>query len=155
MLAQLTVRNVVLIERLVLELGRGFNVVTGETGAGKSMVVDALTLALGGRARPDLVRAGQGEAEVEALLAALESGDVDVRSAVGQRFAAALKQNSAMAEEYKSLKGAGTTFQLKWAFRLKWAETHMKEISVVKKSQLEEYQRVQEDWGLTSASRIS
>jgi DNA repair protein RecN (Recombination protein N) len=66
-LAQLTVRNVVLIESLVLELAPGFNVVTGETGAGKSMVVDALTLVLGGRARPDLVRAGADEAEVEAL----------------------------------------------------------------------------------------
>ncbi len=67
MLAQLTVRNVVLIERLVLELSRGFNVVTGETGAGKSMLVDALSLVLGGRARPDMVRAGSEEAEVEAL----------------------------------------------------------------------------------------
>ena len=67
MLAQLTVRNVVLIERLVLELGRGFNVITGETGAGKSMVVEALSLVLGGRARPEVVRAGTDEAEVEAL----------------------------------------------------------------------------------------
>jgi DNA repair protein RecN (Recombination protein N) len=67
LLAQLTVRNIVLIERLVLELAPGFNVVTGETGAGKSMVVDALSLVLGGRARPDLVRAGAAEAEVEAL----------------------------------------------------------------------------------------
>jgi DNA repair protein RecN (Recombination protein N) len=67
LLAQLTVRNVVLIERLVLELASGFNVVTGETGAGKSMVVDALSLVLGGRARPDLVRGGADEAEVEAL----------------------------------------------------------------------------------------
>jgi DNA repair protein RecN (Recombination protein N) len=67
LLAQLTVRNVVLIERLVLDLAPGFNVVTGETGAGKSMVVDALSLVLGGRARPDLVRGGADEAEVEAL----------------------------------------------------------------------------------------
>jgi DNA repair protein RecN (Recombination protein N) len=67
LLAQLTVRNVVLIEQLVLELAPGFNVVTGETGAGKSMVVDALSLVLGGRARPDLVRGGAEEAEVEAL----------------------------------------------------------------------------------------
>jgi DNA repair protein RecN (Recombination protein N) len=66
-LQQITVRNVVLIERLLLELGPGFNVVTGETGAGKSMLVDALSLVLGGRARPDLVRAGTEEAEVEAL----------------------------------------------------------------------------------------
>src|ERR1700730_6002435 len=63
----LAVRNIVLIERLVLELGPGFNVVTGETGAGKSMVVDALSLVLGGRARPELVPSGGGEAKGEAL----------------------------------------------------------------------------------------
>jgi DNA repair protein RecN (Recombination protein N) len=67
MLVQLAVRNVVLIERLVLELAAGFNVVTGETGAGKSMLVDALLLVMGGRARPELVRTGTEEAEVEAL----------------------------------------------------------------------------------------
>jgi DNA repair protein RecN (Recombination protein N) len=66
-LVQLAIRNIVLIERLVLELGPGFNVVTGETGAGKSMVVDALSLVLGGRARPELVRSGVEDAEVEAL----------------------------------------------------------------------------------------
>jgi len=66
-LLQLAVHNVVLIERLVLELSGGFNVLTGETGAGKSMLVDALSLVLGGRARPELVRAGATEAEVEAL----------------------------------------------------------------------------------------
>jgi DNA repair protein RecN (Recombination protein N) len=67
LLSQLSVRNVVLIERLELELSPGFNVVTGETGAGKSMLVDALSLVLGGRARPELVRGGAEEAEVEAL----------------------------------------------------------------------------------------
>ena len=67
MLAQLSVRNVVLIERLELALAPGFNVVTGETGAGKSILVDALSLVLGGRARPELVRSGADEAEVEAL----------------------------------------------------------------------------------------
>ncbi len=67
MLAQISVRNLVLIERLVLELTPGFNVITGETGAGKSMLVGALSLVLGGRARPELVRSGADEAEVEAL----------------------------------------------------------------------------------------
>jgi DNA repair protein RecN (Recombination protein N) len=66
-LLQLSIRNVVLIERLALELGPGFTAITGETGAGKSMVVDALSLVLGGRARPELVRTGAEEAEVEAL----------------------------------------------------------------------------------------
>ena len=67
MLVQFTARNIALIEHLALELAPGFNVVTGETGAGKSMIVDALSLVLGGRASPDLVRAGATSAEVEAL----------------------------------------------------------------------------------------
>jgi DNA repair protein RecN (Recombination protein N) len=67
MLLQLSVRNLVLIEKLDLELGAGFNVMTGETGAGKSMIVTALELVTGGRARPDAVRAGAKEAEVTAL----------------------------------------------------------------------------------------
>jgi len=67
MLCSLTVDNLVLIEHQVLELGPGFNVLTGETGAGKSMIVDALALVLGGRARPDVVRTGAREAEVAAL----------------------------------------------------------------------------------------
>ena len=67
MLVQLTARSVVLFERMALELQPGFNVLTGETGAGKSMIVDAFALVLGGRARPDIVRAGESEAEVEAL----------------------------------------------------------------------------------------
>ena len=67
MLLSLTIDNVVLIEHQVLELGSGFNVLTGETGAGKSMVVDALALVLGGRASPEIVRTGQREAEVAAL----------------------------------------------------------------------------------------
>jgi DNA repair protein RecN (Recombination protein N) len=83
MLVQLTVQNVVLIERLVLELHPGFNVLTGETGAGKSMIVDAFALVLGGRARPDMVRGGQREAEVEALF------EVDPGSRVAAKLDAA------------------------------------------------------------------
>ena len=67
MLVQLIARNVVLFERMALDLQPGFNVLTGETGAGKSMILDAFALVLGGRARPDIVRAGEREAEVEAL----------------------------------------------------------------------------------------
>lgn len=67
MLAQLHVENLVLLESLTLELAPGFNVLTGETGAGKSMILDALGLVLGGRARPDVVRAGAKECEVAAL----------------------------------------------------------------------------------------
>ncbi|GAC1351940.1 MAG: DNA repair protein RecN [Polyangiales bacterium] len=67
MLVSLAVRDFVLIDGLTLELGEGLNVLSGETGAGKSMLVDALALVLGGRARPELVRTGREAAEVEAL----------------------------------------------------------------------------------------
>jgi len=66
-LVQLSAQNLVLIEQVTLEPGRGFNVLTGETGAGKSMLVDALGLVLGARARPEVVRTGEREATVEAL----------------------------------------------------------------------------------------
>ena len=67
MLVQLSIRNLVLIEDVRVEFGPGFHVISGETGSGKSMLLDALGLVLGSRARPDLVRAGAKEAEVEAL----------------------------------------------------------------------------------------
>ena len=67
MLVQFSAKNFVLIEELVLALEPGFNVLTGETGAGKSLVIDALGLVLGARASGEVVRAGAEEAEVEAL----------------------------------------------------------------------------------------
>lgn len=67
MLAALRVRDLVLIEALDLELHQGFNVLTGETGAGKSILVEAIGLALGARGKTQLVRAGAEAAEVEAL----------------------------------------------------------------------------------------
>jgi DNA repair protein RecN (Recombination protein N) len=67
MLVSLAVRDFVLIDGLTLELGTGLNVLTGETGAGKSILVDALALVLGGRARPEVIRTGRDAAEVEAL----------------------------------------------------------------------------------------
>jgi DNA repair protein RecN (Recombination protein N) len=66
MLTALSVRDVVLIEALDLEFGGGLGVLTGETGAGKSILLDALGLALGARAESALVRAGQAQATVTA-----------------------------------------------------------------------------------------
>ncbi len=66
MLTALSVRDVVLIETLDLEFGGGLGVLTGETGAGKSILLDALGLALGSRADTSLVRAGQAQAAVTA-----------------------------------------------------------------------------------------
>lgn len=59
MLSALSINNIVLIERLDLELSSGLTVLSGETGAGKSILLDALTLALGGRGDLSLVRKGQ------------------------------------------------------------------------------------------------
>ncbi|MGE7206730.1 DNA repair protein RecN [Sphingomonas sp. NPDC019816] len=66
MLTALSIRDVVLIEALDLDFGRGLGVLTGETGAGKSILLDALGLALGGRGDSGLVRHGAGQAIVTA-----------------------------------------------------------------------------------------
>ena len=66
MLRQLVIRDVVLIDRLTLDFGDGLGVLTGETGAGKSILLDSLGLALGMRADSGLVRAGQEAASVTA-----------------------------------------------------------------------------------------
>ena len=66
MLVRLSIRDVVLIDRLELEFGQGLSVLTGETGAGKSILLDALGLALGRRAEARLVRHGQEQASVTA-----------------------------------------------------------------------------------------
>lgn len=66
MLVELSVQNVAIIDQAQLALGPGFTVLTGETGAGKSLFVDALELALGGRADTDLVRSGAVRAVVAA-----------------------------------------------------------------------------------------
>ncbi|MCT4656464.1 MAG: DNA repair protein RecN [Cohaesibacter sp.] len=67
MLASISIRDIVLIDRLDLEFGSGMTVLTGETGAGKSILLDSLSLALGGRGDGGLVRAGQKQGQVVAM----------------------------------------------------------------------------------------
>ena len=69
MLLELRVENLLLIERAELRLGPGLNVVTGETGAGKTVLAHALDLLLGGKPRPGIVRPGAPEAWVEGVFA--------------------------------------------------------------------------------------
>ncbi len=69
MLTQLSIRDFAIVDHLELEFGRGFTALTGETGAGKSILIDALSLALGERAGGELVRAGCERAEVAAEFA--------------------------------------------------------------------------------------
>ena len=68
MLNALSVRNIVLIDQLDLTLEDGLTALTGETGAGRSILLDALTLALGGRGDASLVRAGAESGQVVAVL---------------------------------------------------------------------------------------
>src|SRR5215468_11591553 len=67
MLARLSIRDIVLIERLDIEFSRGLAVLTGETGAGKSILLDAFALALGGRGDASLVRHGAEQGQVTAV----------------------------------------------------------------------------------------
>jgi DNA repair protein RecN (Recombination protein N) len=67
MLARLSIRDIVLIERLDLEFSKGLAVLTGETGAGKSILLDAFALALGGRGDASLVRHGAEQGQVTAV----------------------------------------------------------------------------------------
>ena len=67
MLLELRIRNFAIIEEAHLEFGAGLNVLSGETGAGKTIILSALGLLLGSRASPDMIRAGEKEAQVEGL----------------------------------------------------------------------------------------
>lgn len=88
MLTRLAIRNIVLIEALDLDFGRGLGVLTGETGAGKSILLDSLGLVLGNRADSGLVRAGEEKASVtasfdfaslpSAVAQMLEDADVEI-----------------------------------------------------------------------------
>jgi DNA repair protein RecN (Recombination protein N) len=67
MLVQLAIRDIVLIDRIELAMGSGLTILTGETGAGKSILLDAFSLALGGRGDGGLVREGQSQGQVTAV----------------------------------------------------------------------------------------
>ncbi len=67
MLQRILIENIALIDKLDLELSPGFNVITGETGAGKSIIIDSVSLILGERASRELIRSGSSKSKVEAV----------------------------------------------------------------------------------------
>src|ERR1035437_10242002 len=79
MLRSLRVKNLALVEEVAVEFQPGLNVITGETGAGKSVLVGALGLLLGDRADRALVRAGAEQCQVEATFQLADSGPIDQR----------------------------------------------------------------------------
>src|ERR1700722_14483200 len=85
MLQEIHIQNYAVIENLTVEFHPGFNVLTGETGSGKSILVDALDLALGGRASPDVIRTGADRATVTAVFRTEPSGAASGSSRKGGR----------------------------------------------------------------------
>ncbi len=85
MLTHLQLRDFVLVDQAELELKPGLTALTGETGAGKSIVVDALLLLAGGRAGGDVVRQGAERAEVAASFDALPAGGASLARSAGDR----------------------------------------------------------------------
>jgi DNA repair protein RecN (Recombination protein N) len=87
MLASLRISNLAVIDELQMEFGRGLNVLSGETGSGKSIIIDAVALLLGGKSSTDMIRTGQEKASVEGifdiagnapLLTVLSSAGIDI-----------------------------------------------------------------------------
>jgi len=85
MLRYLTIRHLAVIDRLELEFEPGLNVLTGETGAGKSILVGAVGLLVGGRASADLVRTGEDAAVVEAIFDAMDGRELIVRREISSQ----------------------------------------------------------------------
>src|ERR1043165_5068085 len=97
MLRFLSISNLAVIDRLELEFEPGLNVLTGETGAGKSILVGAVGLLVGGRASSDLVRTGEESAAVEAIFETAEREEVIVRREVSAQGRSRASINGALA----------------------------------------------------------
>src|SRR5215216_1545303 len=85
MLRFLRIRNLAVIEAVEVEFEPGFNVLTGETGAGKSILVEAVGLLLGGRASADLVRTGEAQATIEAIFETDDTSELIVRREISSQ----------------------------------------------------------------------
>ncbi|HWC02553.1 MAG TPA: DNA repair protein RecN [Methylomirabilota bacterium] len=108
MLRELRVRNLAVIESLTVPFGPGLNVLTGETGAGKSILIDALTLLLGERAQPaETIRAGAETATIEAVFDAPSKSPV---AAVLQEHGIALENGQLLVRRELVRGGRGRVF---------------------------------------------
>src|SRR6188472_3204326 len=79
MIRYLAIRNLAVIESVAVDFEQSFNILTGETGAGKSILVEAVGLLLGGRATQDLLRTGEDLATVEAIFESADGTETVVR----------------------------------------------------------------------------
>lgn len=83
MLIQLEIQDVALIDKISIELGAGLNILTGETGAGKSIIIDSINAILGSRASKDIIRTGSKKALIEAVFLADKDKVRDVMNDMG------------------------------------------------------------------------
>src|SRR5205807_1298519 len=102
MLQELHVRDLALVDTACVTFGPGLNLLTGETGSGKSLIVDALGLALGDRASTDQVRLGADRASVEARFAT-PVGELTLAREVGRRGAARVDGKAASPAQLREL----------------------------------------------------
>ena len=117
MLQSLSIRNVALIEECTLTLERGLNILSGETGAGKSIIIDALSFVLGSRADKSLIRYGASSATVEAVFA-VDNGLYDLMEELGLDPDDAIVIKRTMTESKNEIKVNGTSFTLNMLRRL-------------------------------------
>ena len=83
MLSSLHIENIAVIKRLDLDFYRGFSALTGETGAGKSIIIDSLGLIMGAKAERDLIRTNEERATVSAVFTDIDPKIVEVISSLG------------------------------------------------------------------------
>ena len=103
MLSQLFIKNVAVIESASIDFENGFNVFTGETGAGKSILIDSINAVLGGRTSRDLVRTGEGKAVVSAVFTDISKETEKVLEKVGYDIEDELLISREISAEGKSI----------------------------------------------------
>ena len=111
MLQELRIKNFAIIDELDLSFSKGFNILTGETGAGKSIILNAVQLLLGDRASEELIRSSEEEASVEALFDISENREVKGRiQEKGQRLSGVEEKDSLLVRRVVSRSGRGKAF---------------------------------------------
>ena len=78
MISKIFIKNYILIDELELDLDKGLNIITGETGAGKSILLDSLSFVFGGRADKSLIRSGSNFMRVEAIFNGLSDKQISI-----------------------------------------------------------------------------
>jgi len=111
MLAELRIKNFAIIDELNLSFSKGFNILTGETGAGKSIILSAVQLLLGDKATEELIRSSEEEASVEALFDI--SGNREVKERIkekGEKLLSSGEEDSLLVRRVISRSGRGKAF---------------------------------------------